>query len=117
MPVARLKFKDNLPFPLEIALCNRYGFAIEARDKLEGTITFSKELKAINKHAFNPDALSEVVKGELIRKVNRIVDCFENPEQYVRTIRARINNMAMCHPAPERQFILDWVTDNVVDDQ
>ena len=117
----KLRFKDTLPQVAEMDLVHRFGFHILGRNKTEHYIEFGKYRKVRPRGEVKPvkeEELSEEVTNELIRKVNRVVDRYKDPENHIRGIRARLNNLAMCCSVlPERKFIQDWANKYVVEDQ
>lgn len=119
MRTARIKFKDSLPLPVEIALVHRYGFRIDGRERDKGFVWFAKDLvpKSKKEGAVSVNDLDEAVKTDLLRRMNSIVDWYMTPELHVKSIRARINNLAMCRTGVEREFVLQWSEANVQENQ
>lgn len=114
--LARLRFKDSMTLPQEMMLVHKFGFAVIERNKTENWIEFGKSLKPTKTP--NTDDLDEDIKNELIRKVNHIVDHYRDPENHVKSIRVRLNNLAQCHTELiERKFIQQWADKYVVEDQ
>lgn len=115
----KLKFKDTISLPVEMALVHKWGFRIEERNKNANPpyVMFAKDIAPIFGDAESPDGLAEAVKTDLIRRMNKIVDWYENPELHTKSIQARINNLAMCRAGAERQFVLAWSAANVTEDQ
>lgn len=118
MAEIKLQFSADITLPLEIALVQRWGFRVHTKRNQTGKyITFSKDVIPRNRRETNPDMLDEVTKTLLLRKINKIVDFYENPELCVRSIRARINNLAMTQAPDERLFIQKWAQEHVTEDQ
>lgn len=113
----RLQFKNDMPFTLELILVNKYGFRVIQRNKQANIVIYGKTLKPAPKKALNSDELDEKKQNELIHRINKIVNFYECPENYVKQIKIRLHNLAMCYSALERQFILDWMGRNVKEDQ
>lgn len=115
--LAKLRFRKSIPLPLEIALVQRHGFHVSVkRGAALDYVTFEKDLVPINKRPLKTDSLDEATKNECVRKCTRIMDMFDNPEGHIRSIRARISNLASCHPPLERQFMHEWMMTNVVEE-
>lgn len=105
--IAKLKFRDTLPFRLELLMVNKFGFVIFSR--LHGSYVIYTKREHLQKHPVNTDGLNEVTQTALIRRCNRIVDWYQDPDLFVPSIRTRLTGMAAVLPATQRQFVLDWM--------
>jgi hypothetical protein len=113
---ARLKFKSDMPLKSLRLLQDKYGFVYFSRkvgdwvmyEKYKGPMTKPKNISF--------DDLTEGDVTELTNRVNRIVDCFQDPDANTYLIRARCTNMARTLEPKRRAWVLDWLERNFPDE-
>lgn len=114
--IAKLKFKV-LPWHLEQALVQKYGFSVYSRQQGEFIILTKTEPKKKEPPKVNDqDFLTEEHQNNLIKCCNRVVDHYVRPDLHIKSIMIRLNNLASTFNPAERKFILDWGAKYVASD-
>lgn len=95
-----------MPFGLEYRLINKYKFRIHSRIPRQWVL-FEKEV--VPPMASDFSDLPEGIQTELLRKVNKIVNAYQDPESNKERIKLRCLNLARTLLPKQRDFVKDWV--------
>ena len=109
---AKLKFRGDMPWELELKLINKYGFRVATREHKQWVIV--EKIKS----NFKPEVLvngelEEEVTNNLIKRCNVIMGHFKDPIAQAYMIRVRLNNVAATLPPQQRKFVHEWIERNV----
>ncbi len=115
---AKIKFNANIPFPLEQKLMNKFGFRIAQRAGREWFIVEKIRSGIQGKHleVLVNGELPEEIQNNLRKRCNTIVNHFNDPDAHKDVIENRLKVVASLLPPRQKQFILDWIKNNVNDD-
>jgi transposase-like protein len=116
---ARIKFRGDLPWPLEQKLCQKYGFRVYSR--MTNTTNESDRWIIMEKLKRPPRTLEVLVNGELpedvqntlISRCNRVVNCFLDPDAHKKNVIFRLQNIANTLPPQQKKFIEQWISNNL----
>lgn len=106
-----LKFSSEIPIRLENELVS-LGFRYFARKKNEWVI-YEKSLVPEDPRNEDELDLPEFMINDLRKRLNRIVDSYLDPDAHTAAIRTRCVNMAKTLPPDPRDWVMNWIRQNI----
>jgi hypothetical protein len=110
-----LQFRNSMPIRLENRLALSYGFKYHSRKPTEW-VMYKKVQGPQTVVGNGPDDLSEGIVVELTRRLNKILEAFEDLDFHQHIIKIRCTNYARTLPPKERDWCLAWIKRVVEDD-